>query len=200
MLILVGRTGNNTNIVLAVALCRSEDEDNCRWFLHQAKIAGVQFDGVPIFTDRGVGLLAAFERSRLGCIVRYCTRHIVGNIMKAFNGCVPIDLKGMVYRIQGADTDDEYKSHLAALSLTHASIANYLDVIPHEKWLMYPSSVSDIKMYGRRTTNFVESANGAAIPARSMFPFHFFKDYMDKFMKQAYDIQKEGESWQQDGY
>ncbi|CAK4710283.1 unnamed protein product [Aphanomyces euteiches] len=120
--------------------------------------------------------------------------------MKAFNGCVPIDLKGMVYRIQGADTDDEYKSHLAALNLTHASIANYLDVIPHEKWLMYPSSVSDIKMYGRRTTNFVESANGAAIPARSMFPFHFFKDYMDKFMKQAYDIQKEGESWQQDGY
>ncbi|KAH9113147.1 hypothetical protein AeMF1_012606, partial [Aphanomyces euteiches] len=61
MLILVGHTGNTTNIVLAVALCRSEDEENCRWFLENAKKAGIKFDGVPVFSDRGRGLLSAFE-------------------------------------------------------------------------------------------------------------------------------------------
>ncbi|KAH9093959.1 hypothetical protein Ae201684P_016578 [Aphanomyces euteiches] len=173
MLILVGCTGNNTNIVLAVALCKSEDEENCRWFLENAKKAGIKFDGVPVFSDRGRGLLSAFEGSDLGCIVRYCTRHIVGNILKTFSGCVPPDLKTMVYRIQAADTREEFASHLDNLAHTHANIAKYIEDIPADRWLMYAAVVKSTKMYGWRTTNFVESANGAAIPSRLKFPFNF---------------------------
>ncbi|KAH9142518.1 hypothetical protein AeRB84_013416 [Aphanomyces euteiches] len=187
MLILVGRTGNNTNVVLAVALCASEDEENCRWFIANAKAAGLVVNDVPIFSDRGSGLLAAIDNCEFGCFGRYCTRHIVGNFLKKFNGCVPVDLKTMVYRIQGADTEEEFKSHVASLRLTHPLIADYIQEIPKEKWLMYPSSVRNIKMYGWRTTNFVESANGASVPARGMFPLHFFKEYMDKFMTEAFD-------------
>ncbi|KAF0725276.1 hypothetical protein Ae201684P_013466 [Aphanomyces euteiches] len=199
MLILVGRTGNNTNIVLAVALCRSEDEENCRWFLENAKKAGIKFDGVPVFSDRGRGLLSAFERSELGCIVRYCTRHIVGNILTTFSGCVPPDLKTMVYRIQAADTREQFASHLANLALTHANIAKYIEDIPADRWLMHVAIVKSTKMYGWRTTNFVESANGAAIPSRLKFPLQFFKDYMDKFMDQAFECQKQGEEWERKG-
>ncbi|KAH9112724.1 hypothetical protein LEN26_013233 [Aphanomyces euteiches] len=185
MLILVGRTGNNTNIILAVALCPTEDEENWRWFLEHARVAGVKFDGIPGFSDRGHGLLAALESSRLGC--------------HSFNICVPMDLKTMVYRIQASDTEDECKSHLGSLSLTHPQIARYLVRIQPERWLMHPPVAQATKMYGWRTTNFVESANGAAITARSKFPLHFFMDYMDKFMNEVLKCQEQGEAWKRQG-
>ncbi|CAK4615931.1 unnamed protein product [Aphanomyces euteiches] len=91
----------------------------------------------------------------------------------------------MVYRIQAADTREEFASHLANLALNHANIANEID--------------QDVWMYGWRTTNFVESANGAAIPSRLKFPLQFFKDYMDKFMDQAFECQEQGEEWVRKG-
>jgi hypothetical protein len=160
MLILVGRTGNNTNIILAVALCDGENEDNCGWFLANARAAGVQFEGIPIFSDRGRGLIAALENGQLGARIRFCTRHIVGNIIHQFGGQVPVDLKTMVYRVQAAESKEEYTSLLFSLGLTHPRIAEYIQAIEHERWVIYPETVHDIKLYGNPYSNYKDDGFG----------------------------------------
>ncbi|KAF4136132.1 hypothetical protein GN958_ATG14690 [Phytophthora infestans] len=59
MLILVGRNGNLENIILAVAICPSEDEVNCVWFMRCCAAAGVDTSYLPVFSDRGSGIIAA---------------------------------------------------------------------------------------------------------------------------------------------
>ncbi|OWZ05273.1 hypothetical protein PHMEG_00022665 [Phytophthora megakarya] len=53
MLILVGRDGNNENILLAVSVVPSEDTANCQWFMLNCMKAGIQMSGTPVFMDRG---------------------------------------------------------------------------------------------------------------------------------------------------
>ncbi|RLN84990.1 hypothetical protein BBJ28_00003092 [Nothophytophthora sp. Chile5] len=59
MVILMGRNGNNENVVLAVALCPSEDENNFLWFLRNCERAGIVLVDIPLFMDRGKGGIAA---------------------------------------------------------------------------------------------------------------------------------------------
>uniref|UniRef100_K3XDL8 MULE transposase domain-containing protein n=1 Tax=Globisporangium ultimum (strain ATCC 200006 / CBS 805.95 / DAOM BR144) TaxID=431595 RepID=K3XDL8_GLOUD len=59
MLILIARDGDNKNVVLAVALCPSEDRDNYNWFIECCKNGGIVFDNVPLFCGRGVALVSA---------------------------------------------------------------------------------------------------------------------------------------------
>jgi hypothetical protein len=168
MLALVGRDANNHNIILAIALCDSEDKVNCSWFLRMCQFAGVVFDGTPVLSDRGRGLFSALSDASLGAIDRFCTRHIVGNIRATFPGAIPIDLESVVYRAQAADTSEEFKSTLGTLALTHAKIAAYIEGISADRWTMHPEDIRRVKMYGWRTTNFIESTNGAAVPARHL--------------------------------
>ena len=55
MLILVGRTGNGSNIILAVGICDGESESNCDWFLRHCILEGVKIEGTPIFSERSRG-------------------------------------------------------------------------------------------------------------------------------------------------
>lgn len=114
-LVLGGRDAANYNFTLAVALCAEEDGRNCSWFLDTCKRAGVHFDGIPIFTDRGKGLCLALKTSISGAIVCFCTRHILRNIKATFRANVPTDIESVLYRVQAAEILDEYKSVLATL-------------------------------------------------------------------------------------
>ena len=55
MLTSVGRTGNGSNIILAVGICDGEGESNCDWFLRHFILAGVKIEGSPTLCDRGRG-------------------------------------------------------------------------------------------------------------------------------------------------
>ena len=55
MLTLVGRTGNGSNIILAVGICDGESDSNCDWLLRHCRLTGVKIEGTPIFSDRGRG-------------------------------------------------------------------------------------------------------------------------------------------------
>jgi hypothetical protein len=198
MLVLVGRDGANHNITLAVALCDVEDKRNCSWFLDNCKTAGIKFDGVPLFSDRGKGIISAVSARAPGAVVRFCTRHIIGNIKHTFKQA-PDDLEPVMYRAQAAVTKEGFESVLNTLRLTHPLIAAYIEEIDQERWTMHPDSVHFTKMYGWRTTNFVESTNGASIPARFKFPFQFFRHFMEQFMTHAYKSKCDGEKWVNDG-
>ncbi|KAK1937192.1 hypothetical protein P3T76_009970 [Phytophthora citrophthora] len=61
----------------------------------------------------------------------------------------------------------------------------YVRSIVPENWALYPY-VNKVKLYKWRTTNFVESVNGQALPARELFPAEFFAHYMETFMETKY--------------
>lgn len=59
MLILVGRNGNLENVILAVAICPSEDEGNCTWFFRYCAAAWISVLCLPVSSDRGKGIITA---------------------------------------------------------------------------------------------------------------------------------------------
>ncbi|DAZ93690.1 TPA: hypothetical protein N0F65_008198 [Lagenidium giganteum] len=58
LLLAVGRTGAGKNVVLGVGICNGESERNCTWFLQYCRAAGLQLTSLPVFADRGKGLIA----------------------------------------------------------------------------------------------------------------------------------------------
>ncbi|OQR97380.1 hypothetical protein ACHHYP_20579 [Achlya hypogyna] len=140
MLVLVGRNGDNRNVVLAVALVPSETAEAYDWFLSSCQKNDVQLDGTPILCDRGTAILA----SRTA-----------------------------------------FFSTLARLGQSLPSAAAYDNKIDPTTWAIYPH-IHTTPLYGWRTTNFVESTNSEALPARDMDPFHFLLHYMEDMMTTAY--------------
>ena len=59
MLILIGRDENNSNVIVAVALRPTENAENYTWFLQQCINGGISFENLPLFCDRGSGILSA---------------------------------------------------------------------------------------------------------------------------------------------
>ncbi|KAE8992375.1 hypothetical protein PR001_g20960 [Phytophthora rubi] len=98
MLILVGRVGNNKNVVMAVGLVPSENTADCQWFLLPCMKAGIEMTDVPFFMDRGKAGIAA--GSTLGLQLHFCTRHIIDNVKKNFKGRLTADLEKKLYQIQ----------------------------------------------------------------------------------------------------
>lgn len=145
MLVLVGRDGANHNITLAVTLCDVKGKSNCSWFLDNCKIAGIKFDGVPLFSDRGKGIISAVSACATEAVVRFCTRRIIGNIKRSFKQ-VPEDLESVVYRAQDAVTNEVFGSVVNTLRLTHPLIAEYIEEIEQERWTIHPDSVHITKM------------------------------------------------------
>ncbi|KAE8962058.1 hypothetical protein PR001_g29834 [Phytophthora rubi] len=198
-MILVGRDGNSKNMILAIALCAKEDGDNCEWFFRSCLRAGVKINAMPLFSDRGSGIMSALETLSITTL-RYCTRHILNNIRDNFKGRIPPDLTAVVYRIQGAQSFEEYDGILKTIELTHADIGAYIRNIKPDNWVLY-TALRTCRLYGWRTTNFVESQNAAGVGPRHMLPFQFLDFYMTKFMKDACENrEKLAQAWQDAGH
>ncbi|KAE9039193.1 hypothetical protein PR001_g7613, partial [Phytophthora rubi] len=183
MLILVGRDGNNKNIVMAVALVPSEDTANCQWFVLNCLMAGIETIGIPFFMDRGKAGIAA--ATTFGLQLHFCTRHIAGNMTKKFKALFTPDLQKRLYKIQQSKSAEEFESRLLAFGINNSEMEAYVRNIVPANWALYPY-VDTIKLYKWRTTNFVESENGRALPARELFPSEFFSHFMESFMATKY--------------
>lgn len=180
MLLLVGRTGNNNNVTIAVGLCNSENGQNCAWFIQHCITSGLSQLSIPVFIDRGTSLISALEGAQFLNIF-YCTRHILGNVKSIFRGLVTSDIERLVWALQASESEEEYEARLVALGVTHPTIADYLKSIPVERWVLY-CNLSKTKLYGWRTTNFVESQNRAALEIRQQHPFTVFNETMERWM------------------
>jgi len=95
MLILVGRDGNNSNVIMAVALCPTENAENYTWFLQQCVNGGISFENLPLFCDRGGGIFGAAGQLGIRSLV-HCTRHLIGNMKNRFKATFSIDLQNLV--------------------------------------------------------------------------------------------------------
>lgn len=147
-------------------------KDNCASFLEKARQSGVKFMDVPTFSDRRRGICTAMKNSNNGANIRFCTCHIVGNILKRFTGRVPVDLKPVVYGIQAAETEEECKGLLLTLKLTHPIIVKYIEEIPVDQWAVFLETVQDVKLNGAPRTLCTQK-HLAAIAAGILFLFPF---------------------------
>ncbi|OWZ13156.1 hypothetical protein PHMEG_00013575 [Phytophthora megakarya] len=100
-------------------MCASESGENCEWFFRCCIRAAVKLHETPLFSDRGSGILAALKTLSVGTL-RYCTRHILNNIRDEFKGRCPPDIKNVLYRVQGAQSIEEYDSIIKKSSSTSA--------------------------------------------------------------------------------
>ncbi|DAZ97533.1 TPA: hypothetical protein N0F65_003019 [Lagenidium giganteum] len=190
----VGRTGAGKNVVLGVGFCDGESERNCNWFLLCCRAAGRQLNSLPVFADRGKGLIAAVQRLKIQ--IRFCTRHITGNVRHHF----PITTKeeAAIWEIQASESDEEYGAKLDVLAMTHPQVADYLREIDPARWVLF-SAIGCHRLYGWRTTNFVESQNAAAVPERKLRTLDVFKSFVEKFMTDAVAIDQSVQAWHRKG-
>ncbi|OQR84116.1 hypothetical protein ACHHYP_13875 [Achlya hypogyna] len=195
MLVLIGRDGNNHNIVLAVGLVPSETAEAYDWFLQGCHINGINLHGIPVFCDRGSAILAS-RFSELKLI--HCTRHIVQNVKTVCSSAFNVDLQRLLWDAQRSPTCDSYLSALRILSLKLPRAADYVEAIDPGTWALYPH-LHTTPLYGWRTTNFVEAANSEALPARSKDPYHFFVHQMDDMMTTACTHKKNARIWREQG-
>ncbi|GLE04469.1 hypothetical protein PINS_up013411 [Pythium insidiosum] len=114
-LILVGRDGNLNNVRMACALVPSETEGHVFWFLNVCVEAGIDMTG-PVVSDRGAGIIAAGRRFDLD--FKHCTMHIVRTIVHNFpRNFQEEEHTPIIWDIQKAVDENEYKSHLAVLGV-----------------------------------------------------------------------------------
>jgi hypothetical protein len=196
-MVLVGRDGDNTNIVLGVAVCAAESEQNCEWFLRCCMRAVPDLNVMPLFADRESGIMSALEKMHV-LTLRYCTRHIYESVMEEFKGKCPADMEEALYRVQAARNEAEYDQALNKLASTHPDIAACIRGIGPEHWVLC-TALRSSRLYGWRSTNFTESQ--AASEPRQTLPFQFLQSYMEKLMCEAYSRREQvARSWRSDGH
>ncbi|GMF17071.1 unnamed protein product [Phytophthora fragariaefolia] len=151
---------------------------------------------IPCFMDRGNADIAA--GSTLGLQLHFCTRHIVDNVKKNFKGRLTAGLDWQLYKIQRSKCEKHYESQLVEFGANNKDIGSYFRQIPSANWVRYPLLDPNM-LYGWRTTNFVESANGRAIPARELHPSGFFIHYMESIMETKFERWDEAQAWIAEG-
>lgn len=75
-IVMVGRDGNLSNRIAAIALAPVEDHDNYMWFFGRLMDRGFPLANVPVFSDRHKGIVSA--TTQLGVFNMFCVRHIIG--------------------------------------------------------------------------------------------------------------------------
>jgi thiol-disulfide isomerase/thioredoxin len=192
MLILVSRNDNLENIIVAVAICPTEDEDNCVRFMDCCIAAGTGLSSQPDFSDRGSGVIEAAEVRDIN--LHYCTRYVLGNMKSKFKGQVTVCVERWLWDIQGVDSELEFEVKVSAFAIGFPDIVDYIRKIDPARWAMYPHAQSN-KLYGWRTTNFVESENAKALHPRWRNPTLFFQFFMEKWMNTKFKRYTEVKKW-----
>ncbi|CEG37897.1 uncharacterized protein PHALS_05945 [Plasmopara halstedii] len=77
-IVMVGRDGNLTDKIVAVALAPVKNYDSYLWFFSKILHHGFPLTECPVFSDRNVSLVSVAES--LGIFIMFCVRHIIGNM------------------------------------------------------------------------------------------------------------------------
>ena len=153
---------------IAFAIFDKENKENYKWFLSLCVTSGlgavINDEGHVVFSDRSKGLIPALADVTPRTVHMYCTRHIISDIHPSLS----ISDRGLVWAIQGAYSHRAYLASVDTLRKRNASAANYIADIPPERWCLHTAVLHDVRLYGRRTSNNVESENARALPARDM--------------------------------
>ncbi|OQR85844.1 hypothetical protein ACHHYP_20536 [Achlya hypogyna] len=188
ILALVGRDGNNQNIVLTVGVVPSETAEGYNWFLDRCRANGLQVDDILISCDRCTAIFAS-TLADLNSI--HFIRHAIQNVKTECSSSFGIELQRLVWEAQSCQNEGALRSTMTILRNVLPRAANYLEAIEPATRVLFPH-LHSTPLYGWRTTNIVESTNSASIPTREMDPFHFLVYRMAAMMAEACLWQRKG--------
>ncbi|GMF37424.1 unnamed protein product [Phytophthora fragariaefolia] len=193
---LVGRDGNLENVTIAFALVESEDIACYTWFVQKVTDAGINLSGLPMFCDRDQALYSVANDLQLN--LKFCTQHILRNVNSKFSEFKLATHGSLIWKLQAVYTKAEYDSTLGIIEINAGrNVRDYLAAIDPERWCVH-KHVGVQRLYGWRTSNFVESVFGTqlVLGLRALPPLAFFKAMCTRIMQRAYQRHCNAIQWQ----
>lgn len=101
-----------------------------------------------------------------------------------------------VWAANAATTLIDFNFNMQKLAEVNPAAKFYLDQIPVKQWTLYPH-YRTARLYGWRTTNFVESeqARSLKLEPRLMLPYEYFKAYATIIIGESYMRSKLSKTW-----
>ena len=195
ILTLIGRDGQGKNFPLAFALVPVESEDHVMWFFESCHASKITFEKIPVFCDRGKIVQAANRLNRergINLNLKFCTVHIARNVKQKF-GARGRHFENAIWAIQATATPYEYDKAVLHVRSTYGDdVAEYVAAIDPVHWVVFANNETQFgsgpfqpsSLFSWRSTNFVESENGALLRSggRDGSPFHMLKKAMETSM------------------
>ena len=196
--LLVGRTGANTNIILAWSLELSETAETYSWFANQCHEAGfgdlVQIAegrmkrNPVLFSDGFKGthhFAVKFPRlhhARCALHLAKSIRHTLKRMKKAGASAVNVGFAdAQVISVCTAKTDAAFNMALRRLRSTSEHAAGRLLSTPLLEFSVNAMAKSGIACFGHCTSNAVEGTNGVLEKQRHRHPYEFV-DYLVRYI------------------
>ncbi|XP_024163788.1 uncharacterized protein LOC112170696 [Rosa chinensis] len=136
-----GRNGNQGFYPLAICFCDSETDANWTFFFkHLKSLLQPQGRVITFISDRGVGLLSAFDKVFTGNPHLFCYKHLVANLAGKYRGKgnskLIEDVKQKFFKVAYSSTEKEYRFNLRLLRAVGGAdiIDPFLAELPVENW------------------------------------------------------------------
>ncbi|KAL6189363.1 hypothetical protein ACLB2K_040752 [Fragaria x ananassa] len=193
-----GRNGNKGFFPLALCFCDSETEENWLFFFKNLKaLLEPQGRIITFISDRGVGLLKAFDLIFPGNPHLYCYHHLRYNLSRKYKNkggeIVVADVLQKFFKVAYASTEKSFYFHLKNLRDEGgaATIDEFIREIPLEHWCR---AFFKGCRYGIMANGIAESFNNWIVVERSLPPFAMLDQTRMKEMKMMSERSVESKS------
>ena len=182
-----------------MCFCDSETEENWLFFFKNLKaLLEPQGRIITFISDRGVGLLKAFDLIFPGNPHLYCYDHLRYNLSRKYKNkggeIVVADVLQKFFKVAYASTEKSFYFHLKNLRDEGgaATIDEFIREIPLEHWCR---AFFKGCRYGIMANGIAESFNNWIVAERSLPPFAMLDQTRMKEMKMMSERSVESKSW-----
>ncbi|KAM5554249.1 hypothetical protein ABKV19_022565 [Rosa sericea] len=194
-----GRNGNQGFYPLAICFCDSETDANWTFFFkHLKSLLEPQGRVITFISDRGTGLLSAFDKVFAGHPHLFCYKHLVANLAGKYRGkgnsVLIEDVKQRFFKVAYSSTEKEYRFNLRLLRAVGGAdiIDHFLAEILVEIWCraFYTSC-----RYGIMANGIAESFNSWIAIERLMPVYCMLDQTRIKQMELMGERRDEAQHW-----
>lgn len=184
---------------LAMCVCDSETEDNWYFFFsHLKKLLVPEERVITFISDRGIGLLNAFDAVFPNNPHLFCYKHLVFNLAKRYSGKVNSvaleKVRSLFFKVAYSSTEKEYSYNLGLLRKEGGVgiIDSFLSEIRVENWCraFYKGC-----RYGIMANGIAESFNNWISMERLMPVYCLLEQTRIKQMEMISERRAEAERW-----
>lgn len=193
LLELVVKDSNNSAYTLAVGLFDVRSHESYVWFLGACVACGIAFTS-PLICDRNSAVLHAVEALPAAQFTLVqCTSSLIANVEFRLQEELSDTARDLILRAQDADSADEFRGFLAALTSVHAAAADELRAVDPNTWAKH-CFLGRFPLFGCQSASLVSPAAPSATVCE-LGPFEFFQRYMERAMHACYDGKRTARAW-----
>ena len=182
---------------VAICVCDSETDANWTFFFEHLKTL-LQGRLVTFMSDRGTGLLSAFEKVFAGWPHLFCYKHLVANLMDKFRGrgnaAARDGIRHRFFECAYSSSEKEFAFHLSQLRYEGGQqiIDDFLSDLPLESWCR---AFFKGDRYGIMANSAAESFNNWIKIEREMPVFDMLDTIRLRLMHQMSTRRDASERW-----